>query len=216
MRFALGHFWQHRLAEANPHDRLWVIDLSACDQRACSPDTWCSLDLLRQALTLVRGILLHESNTPLCSPLLPDTLATISSRSIVSLIFASIRPLAQSRPSQPRSRLSSIRCTTTTSQMHVWPTHNALMRPSISNKPRFDQRCHQHRRYHVHYITQLPRPAGHRIASTIHPPQGFQSNGSHWRRRRVVRPINDAQILEWPWLPTATQRQPTDPDTIQF
>ena len=39
MRLALGRTGQRRLAEGNIHDKLCSTDLSACDQRASSPDT---------------------------------------------------------------------------------------------------------------------------------------------------------------------------------
>ena len=61
-----------RLAEANPHDNLWYIGLSACDPRASSPDSWCGQNLLGQALEHAREILRRDTTAPLCNPA-PET-----------------------------------------------------------------------------------------------------------------------------------------------
>ena len=53
-----------RLAEASPHDALWGIGLSAHDPRASSPDSWCSQNLLGQALENAREILRRDITVP--------------------------------------------------------------------------------------------------------------------------------------------------------
>ena len=75
MRLALGHIGQRRLTEASPHDKLWGTGLSACDKCASShdtPDTWCALHLLGQALEHAREIFRQETIKPLCNPILPN------------------------------------------------------------------------------------------------------------------------------------------------
>ena len=61
MRLALMHTDQRRLAEASPHDKLWVLGLSACDYRAPSPSTWPGSNLVGQALEHVRETLRSET-----------------------------------------------------------------------------------------------------------------------------------------------------------
>ena len=61
-----------RLAEASPHDNMWGIGLSACDPRACSPDSWCGQNLLGQALEHAREVLRRDITAPLSNPT-PDT-----------------------------------------------------------------------------------------------------------------------------------------------
>ena len=65
MRLALIRTGNRRLAEASPHDDLWGIELSACDPRASSPDSWCGQNLLGQALEHAREILRRETAAPL-------------------------------------------------------------------------------------------------------------------------------------------------------
>ena len=57
MRLALVQYAQRRLAEASPHDKLWIIGLSGCNYRASSPYTWHRSNLPGQALEHVQDIL---------------------------------------------------------------------------------------------------------------------------------------------------------------
>ena len=72
MRLALIQTGDRRLAEASPHDTLWVINLSARDPRASSPDSWCGQNLLGQALENAREILRRDIPAPLSNPT-PET-----------------------------------------------------------------------------------------------------------------------------------------------
>ena len=72
MRLALIRTGDRPLAEASPHDNLWGIGLSACDPRASSPDSWCSQNLLGQALELAREVLRRGITAPLRNPA-PET-----------------------------------------------------------------------------------------------------------------------------------------------
>ena len=72
MRLALIRIGDRRLAKASPHDNVWGIDLSACDPRAPSPDSWCGQNLLGQALKLAREILYRDTTAPLRNPT-PET-----------------------------------------------------------------------------------------------------------------------------------------------
>lgn len=48
------------LVEASPHDRVWGIGLAADDPRALDRAQWLGLNLLGEALTRVREVLLWE------------------------------------------------------------------------------------------------------------------------------------------------------------
>ena len=48
------------LVEASPHDRIWGIGLPATDPRARDRSQWLGLNLLGEALTRVREVLLWE------------------------------------------------------------------------------------------------------------------------------------------------------------
>jgi ribA/ribD-fused uncharacterized protein len=48
------------LVEASPHDRVWGIGLAEDDPRALDRSQWLGLNLLGQALTRVREVLLWE------------------------------------------------------------------------------------------------------------------------------------------------------------
>src|SRR5947209_7788482 len=48
------------LVEASPHDRVWGIGLAADDPRALDRSQWLGLNLLGEALTRVREVLLWE------------------------------------------------------------------------------------------------------------------------------------------------------------
>ena len=63
MHLALIGTGDRRLAEANPHDNLWGIGLSARDPRASCPDYWCGQTLLGQALEHTREIFRRNSTT---------------------------------------------------------------------------------------------------------------------------------------------------------
>ena len=56
MRLAHGKEGQRRLAEANPHGKLWGIGLSGCNYRASSLYTWRGCNLLGRALEHVRDM----------------------------------------------------------------------------------------------------------------------------------------------------------------
>ena len=73
MHQALLHTSQRRLAEASPHDNLWVIGLRACDHHASSTDTWRGSNLLGQILEHVREALDRENMQQSPDPLPPDT-----------------------------------------------------------------------------------------------------------------------------------------------
>jgi ribA/ribD-fused uncharacterized protein len=49
------------LVEASPHDRVWGIGLAADDPRAQDRSQWLGLNLLGEALTRVREVLLWEA-----------------------------------------------------------------------------------------------------------------------------------------------------------
>ena len=50
------------LAEASPHDRVWGIGLAADDPRAQDRTQWLGLNLLGEALTRVREVLIWEQS----------------------------------------------------------------------------------------------------------------------------------------------------------
>ena len=68
MHLALIQTGDRRLAEASPHDNLWGIDLSACDPRVSSPDSWRGQNLLDQALEHAREILCRDNTMPHFNP----------------------------------------------------------------------------------------------------------------------------------------------------
>ena len=68
IRPALIQTGDRRLTEANPHDNLWGIGLSARDPRASSPDSWCGQNLLGQALENALEILRRDIPVPLSNP----------------------------------------------------------------------------------------------------------------------------------------------------
>ena len=72
MHLALIQTGDRRLAEASPHDTLWGIGLSAHDPRASSPYSWCSQNLLGQALENAREILRRDIPVPPLNPT-PET-----------------------------------------------------------------------------------------------------------------------------------------------
>ena len=139
MRLALTRTGDHRFAEASPHDNLWGIGLSACDPRASSPDSWCGQNLLGQALEYAREILRRDTTAPLCNPApetpVPrdDTGKTVFEVDPVTHLRLDTDPLLPT-PKRPRSRLSPIRCPTTTPQRYFWPKNSALTRLSYLNK----------------------------------------------------------------------------------
>ena len=49
MYIALKNTAVRRFAEASPHDKVWGIDMNACDPRIISPTSWCGFNLLGQA-----------------------------------------------------------------------------------------------------------------------------------------------------------------------
>ena len=62
LRLTLLHTGQRRLAEASPHDNLWGVGLRACDYRACSLSSWSgSYLVLGQTLEHVRETLYRET-----------------------------------------------------------------------------------------------------------------------------------------------------------
>ena len=133
MRPALAYTGQRHLAEASPHDKMWGIGLCACDQHVSSPDTWCGLDLMGQALEHTLEILHQEATAPLCYPILPDIPVSMDPTS--DTVFE-VNPVTHIRfgtapnpayATWPRSRISPIWFPTIMPQRYVWPTHNALM-----------------------------------------------------------------------------------------
>ena len=66
------------------------------------------------------------------------------------------------------------------------------------------------RRLH-HTPIPLPLPLGYGIPPFIYTPRCFRADGSHRRRRRILRPIDTPQIVEWFRLPRAAQYKPTGP-----
>ena len=121
-------------------DKLWGIGLSACDQRASTPDTWCGINLLRQVLEHARNLLRREtfllSVTPNSSTLrfIGISLTTLSSILIQPLTFASIPHQIRPMPTRQRSRLSPIRYGRVMPQTYVWSTIYVLLSPSCTNK----------------------------------------------------------------------------------
>ena len=65
MRVALENTGTRRIAEASPHDKVWGIGLIASDPCAASPTSWCSLNLLGQALECTQNSL--RQNTPVAT-----------------------------------------------------------------------------------------------------------------------------------------------------
>jgi ribA/ribD-fused uncharacterized protein len=56
------------LVEASPHDRVWGIGLAADDPRALDRSQWLGLNLLGEALTRVREVLLWEQSRSIPPP----------------------------------------------------------------------------------------------------------------------------------------------------
>ena len=73
MHLPLACTGQRCLVEASPHDKLWIIDLSAYDYSASTPDTWRDFNLLGQALEYAREIIRQETMPPISNSILPDT-----------------------------------------------------------------------------------------------------------------------------------------------
>ena len=139
MRLALTQTGDRRLAEASPHDNLWGIGLSACDPRASSPQSSRGQNLLGQALEHAREILRRDTTASLCKPApetpfpRDDTGDTVLEVDPVTHLRLDTNPLLPT-PKRSRSRLSSIRCPTTTPQRYFWPKNSALTRVSYLNK----------------------------------------------------------------------------------
>ena len=140
MQLALIRTGDHRRAEASPPRRnLWGIGLSGCDPRASSPDSWCGQNVLGQALEHTREILRRDTTASLRNPA-PET--SVPRYDTGDTVFE-VYPITHLRldtdppsttPKRPRSRLSPIRCLTTTPQRYFWPKNSALTRLSYPNK----------------------------------------------------------------------------------
>lgn len=92
MRVVLENTDAHRIAEANPHDKVWDIGFNPSDLLADSPPSWCGLNPPRQVLERTCGV--YRQNTSGDNQ--PDILtlrdsSTDHSRLTRSPVFASIR-----------------------------------------------------------------------------------------------------------------------------
>ena len=119
--------------EAIPHNKLWGIGLSACDQRVSSPDTRCGLNLLCQALEHTRETLAQETIALLYNPILPETSVSMHHTSDAVFEIDSVNHIhLDMAPNPAYAHTATLSAFTDLApddlpQGYFWPTHNVLM-----------------------------------------------------------------------------------------
>ena len=230
MRLTLLHTGQRRLAEASPHGNLWGIGLRACEYRASSPGTWRGSNLLGQALQHVRETFYPETTPPISDSPPPDTGRPLTHPSdTVFEVDPTTRTRLNTAPIAGHSYNTILSASMdSTPDDHapkvLLPNARRADKPFISERDpylisgivtmddvKFTTLPSLNKRRLRHIPNSLPRPPGYGIPPIIHIPKCFRADGSHRRRRRILRPIDTTQIVEWLRLPRATQHKPTDP-----